>query len=137
MTTFAPRIDDVLEKLDKFLALFQAMVNQQQTIVAKRANAAADAALLKQMLHAQNVVENRRHDLRKSIGGHDAVRFVHELWSLAGDMAHFDFDTSRLADHDAFESMRQQISNESLPLTRDLSTNASQQALLAELALRR
>ena len=127
--TFLPRAEDVLKRLDRLLARFQAMLTQQ------RADAAG-AALPKQMLHAQTILENRRRDLRASLDDRDVDRFIHELWSLGGDMAHFDFDLSRLAGADAFARLREEISLDALVLTKDLTDPANRAAFVAELAAR-
>ena len=126
---FLPRAEDVLKRLDRLLARFQAMLTQQ------RADAAG-AALLKQMLHAQTILENRRRDLRGGLDDRDVDRFIHELWSLGGDMAHFDFDLSHLTGADAFARLREEISLDALVLTKDLTDPANRAAFVAELAAR-
>ena len=73
------------------------------------------------MLHAYVVVADRRRDLRARFNDLLAERFLHELWSLAGDMSHFYFDISRLAGFDTLLMLRENISYEALTLTKDLS----------------
>jgi hypothetical protein len=133
MTAYLPRADTVLKRLDQFLAQFATMINQQQAMASNLPSSEADA-LLKQMLHAQGVVEDRRRDLRDALTSRALERFVHELWGLVGDMSHFDFDVSHLASADAFQQARQEISLDALVLTKDLSTTAAQADLAAELA---
>lgn len=133
MAAYLPRADSVLKRLDQFLARFTAMTNQQQAIVANQPSSAA-AALLKQMRHAQGVVDDRRRDLRDSLSSRAIDRFVHELWGLGGDMSHFDFDVSHLADAATFQRMRDELSMDALVLTKDLSATDAQADLTAELA---
>ncbi|EHP87797.1 hypothetical protein GeomeDRAFT_1035 [Geobacter metallireducens RCH3] len=85
------------------------------------------------MLHAQAVVEDHRRDLLTNLDNLSADRFVHELWSLAGDMAHFDFDVSPLTGFDTFLSLREEISAEALSLTKDLSEATNMAAFIEEL----
>jgi hypothetical protein len=127
MANFLLRAEDVLKRLERLLAHFQAMLTQQ------RADAGG-AALLKQILHAQTVLTNRRRDLRVSLDDRDVDRFIHELWALGGDMAHFDFDLSHLAGAYAFSQLREEISLDALVLTKDLTDPANRAAFVAELA---
>lgn len=132
-TTPLPRANTILKQLDLFLSLLTAMATQQQTI-AKSQVSAGSAALLKQMQAAQTVVEDRRRDLRDSLTNRVVDRFVHELWSLGGDMPHFDFDVSHLARADEFQRMRDEISMNALLLTKDLASPGALADLATELS---
>jgi len=133
MKTYIFRAETVLKQLDQFLVQFSSMISQQQSINAQRKTDSACAASLKQMQHAQAVVEDRRHDLLASLNDLLADRFVHELWALAGDMAHFDFDISHLTGFETFLRLREDISLEALILTKDLGESNNLAAFVAEL----
>jgi hypothetical protein len=137
MKTYIMRAEAVLKQLDEFLLQFSCMISKQQSINAQQSPDSASAALLKQMLHAQAVVEDRRRDLLASLNGRSADRFVHELWALAGDMAHFDFDINHLTGFDAFLRFREDISLEAMNLTKDLSDAANMIAFVTELVSQR
>jgi len=137
MDTFVLRAEAELKQLELFLGLFSAMIGQQRSINAQRSLDNTSAALLKQMLHAQAVVEDRRRDLVTGLSALSAERFVHELWSLAGDMAHFDFEVSHLAGFDTFLRLREDISIEAMTLTKDLSEPTNMAAFIAELVSHR
>lgn len=79
----------------------------------------------------------RLRNLLVSFNDLSAERFVHELWSLAGDMPHFDFDVSHLTGFDAFLRFREDISLEALTLTKDLSEATNVTAFVAELVSQR
>ena len=133
MMTFVLRAESVLKQLNLFLAQFSAMISQQRSINAQKSPGIASADLLTQMLHAQAVVEDRRRDLRAGLNALSADGFVHELWSLAGDMAHFDFDVSHLMGSDTLLRLREDISLEAMTLTKDLSEATNMAAFVAEL----
>ena len=137
MKTYIIRAETVLKQLDQFLSQFSGMISKQRAINAQQSPDNASAALLKQMLHAQAVVEDRRRDLLTSLNDRSADRFVHELWALAGDMAHFDFDINHLTGFDTFLWLREDISLEAMNLTRDLSDAANMIAFVAELVSQR
>lgn len=133
--TFVIRAESVLKQLDQFLAQFSAMVSQQRAINSRQTPDKASADLLKQMLHAKAVVEDRRRDLHASLNDLSADNFIHELWSLAGDMPHFDFDfdVSHLTGSDALLRLRDDISLDALTLTKDLSQADHMAVFIAEL----
>jgi hypothetical protein len=137
MMTFLIRAESVFKQLDQFLAQFSAMVSQQRAINSPQTPDHANADLLKQMLHAKAVVEDRRRDLHASLNDLSADNFVHELWSLAGDMPHFDFDLSHLTGSDALSRLREDISLDALTLTKDLSQADNMTAFVAELTSQR
>jgi hypothetical protein len=137
MMTFVIRAESVLKKLDQFLAQFSAMVSQQRAINSRQTPDNTSADLLKQMQHAKAVVEDRRRDLHASLNDLSADNFIHELWSLAGDMPHFDFDLSHLTNSDAFLRLREDISLDALSLTKDLSQADNMTAFIAELTSQR
>lgn len=130
MATFLPRVDAVLKRLDQCLAHFAAMITQQRGLASQ---STAGAALLKQMLFAQTVVEERRRDLAAALASRSTDRFLHELWALGGDMTHFDFDLRHLAGADTLTRLREEISLEALMLTRDLSDPTHMAVLVSEL----
>ncbi len=133
MATYLIRANTILKQLDLFISLFTAMTTQQQTIANSQASSGS-AALLKQMQAAQTVVEDRRRDLRDSLKRRAIDRFIHELWSLGGDMPHFDFDVSHLVRADEFQHMRDDISMNALLLTKDLSSPGAATDLATELS---
>ena len=83
------------------------------------------------MLHAQEVVEDRRRDLLANFNDLSTERFLHELWSLATDMSYFDYDISHLIGFDNFLRLREDISIEALTLTKDLSEATNMAAFVA------
>lgn len=85
------------------------------------------------MLHAQTVVEQRRRHLLASIDEHSVDRFVHELWALAGDMPHFEFDIGHLTGAETLMRLREDISFQALILTKDLTNADNKAAFVAEL----
>jgi hypothetical protein len=129
MSPDTPRVQALFERLDRFLALFARMIAEQRDLAPRAPN---DAALLKQMLHAQTILQDRRRDLHASYMARAAAVFVHELWSLGGDMPHLDFDMRHLTGSDTLMALRQEISLEALLLTRDLKSEARMTALLMD-----
>jgi hypothetical protein len=121
VTEYQPRINAVLRHLDEFLALFASLIAQQRL-----------PAPRKQMEFAKVVLEDRSRDLRLSQARGKVETFVHELWSLGGDMPHLDFDVSRLSGADLFLRMKAEISTEALMLTKDLSLPGAQAELASE-----
>ena len=135
--TFVIRAESVLKQLDQFLAQFSAMVSQKRAINSRQTPDNVSADLLKQMLHAKAVVEDRRRDLHATLNDLSADNFVHELWSLAGDMPQFDFDVSHLTGSDALLRLREDISLDALTLTKDLSQDDNMTAFIGELTSQR
>ncbi len=131
MAVFVPRIDALLKRLDELLSRLASMLDEQRGVLAAPAATAADAALLKQLSHAQSVIVARRRDLGAAVRDRSVDRLVHELWSLGGDMSHFDF--ARLPSAVDFPAARDALSMDALVLTRDLSSAASKSALVTEL----
>jgi hypothetical protein len=119
--------------MDQFLFQYADMVNQQRIINAREKLNHTNSALLKQMLHAQTIIEERCCDLQASITNRSIDRFIHELWSLAGDIPHFDFDVGHLTGADTFEKLCEEISLEALTLTKDLNNPENKAAFIKEL----
>jgi hypothetical protein len=88
---------------------------------------------LKEMRYAQSIIDDRYRDLSESLKILDVDRFVHELWSLGGDMAHFEFDLDSFAGADDFKKMLNSISTDALKLTSDLAKDANRAVFKSEL----
>ena len=133
MPTYLSRAEAVLGHLDEFLQQFRALIVEQAGLASTAANA-APAELLAQMRFAQDILERRHRNLKLSLGQAEMPRFVHELWSLGGDIPNLDFDLSHLAGAAAFDRSGDALSDEALVLTRDLKGSATQAILAAEIA---
>ncbi len=137
MSEDTDRVKALLDRLDRFLALFGQMLGEQRALnerdeLESGRPLAAGAALLEQMLYARTVLEDRRRDLRASYVAKAAKVFISELWSLGGDMPHLDFDMSHLIGADALMALREEISLEALLLTRDLNDAVRMAALMRD-----
>ena len=133
MSTYLSRAEAVIGHLNEFLQQFRDLIAEQAGLASAASNA-APADLLAQMRFAQNILERRQRNLKDSLGQAEMPRFVHELWSLGGDIPHLDFDLSHLADSGVFGQRGGALSKEALILTRDLKSAAAQTILAAEIA---
>lgn len=134
--TFISQAESTLRLLDRFLTQLSSMISEQSNLIPHPGRRCIPP-LLDQMKHAQAVVEARRRDLQGSIDDCSAGTFIHELWSLAGDMAHFDFELGHLQGAEDYLRLREELSLKALTLTKELGDVADKESFLVEFAKRR